>query len=58
MFPDLSYHYLTDKEREEKKIKFSEDIDQKFKNAEKNIEELQKASVEKQRDLHEKYNTH
>lgn len=58
VFPDLSYHYLTDQEREEKKIKFSEDIDQKFKNAEKEIEELQKASVEKQKDLHEKYNTH
>ena len=58
VFPDLSYHYLTDQEREEKKIKFSEDIDQKFKKAEKEIEELQEASVNKQKDLHEKYNTH
>ena len=58
VFPDLSYHYLTDQEREEKKIKFSESIDQKFKHAEKEIEELQKLSVEKQKELHEKYNTH
>ena len=54
----MSYHYLTDQEREEKKTKFSEDIDQKFKKAEKEIEELQEASVNKQKDLHEKYNTH
>ncbi len=58
VFPDLAYHYLTDQEREEKKIKFSENIDQKFKHAEKRIEELQKSSVEKQKELHEKYNTH
>ena len=49
---------MTDEQREEMKIKFSESIDQKFKQAEKEVEDLQKASVEKQKELHEKYNTH
>ena len=58
VFPELSYHYLSDPDREEKKLKFSSDIDSKFKLAEKEVEELQAASVTKQKELHEKYNTH
>ena len=58
VFRDVAFHYMTDKQREEMKIKFSESIDQKFKQAEKEVEDLQKASVEKQKELHEKYNTH
>ena len=42
------------KEREEN----IENALQTAEKAKKEIEELQKASVEKQRDLHEKYNTH
>ncbi|MDC1026036.1 hypothetical protein OAQ82_03625 [Candidatus Pelagibacter sp.] len=57
VFPDLSYHFMTDEQREDKKVKFSENIDQKFKHAEKEIEALQEASVKKQKELHEKYNT-
>ena len=58
VFPELSYHYLSDPDREEKKLKFSSEIDSKFKIAEKEVEELQAASVTKQKELHEKYNTH
>ena len=57
VFPDLSYHFMTDEQREDKKVKFSENIDQKFKHSEKEIEALQEASVKKQKELHEKYNT-
>ena len=57
-FRDVVFHYMTDEQREKTKIKFSESIDQKFKQAEKEVEDLQKASVEKQNELHEKYNTH
>jgi len=56
-FPDVSYHYMSDEERENKKLKFSENIDLKFKQAEKEIEDLQKASRDKQKELHEKFNT-
>ena len=49
---------MSDEERENKKIKFAENIDQKFKHAEKEVEELQNSSVQKQKELHEKYNTH
>ena len=38
VFPDVSYHYMSDEERENKKLKFSENIDLKFKQAEKEIE--------------------
>ena len=48
---------MSDVEREDKKVKFAENIDQKFKHAEKEIEALQEASVKKQKELHEKYNT-
>ena len=58
VFPDISFHYMSDDEREKKKLAFDEGIDQKFKQAEKEIEELQKLSVEKQKELHEKFNTH
>ena len=57
VFPDVSYHYMSDEERENKKLKFSENIDLKFKQAEKEIEDLQKASRDKQKELHEKFNT-
>ena len=40
------------------KLSFDEGIDQKFKQAEKEIEDLQNLSVEKQKELHEKFNTH
>ena len=58
VFEDMSYHYLSDPDREDKKLKFSDEIDRKFKLAEKEVEELQAASVAKQKELHEKYNTH
>jgi len=48
---------MSDEERENKKLKFSENIDLKFKQAEKEIEDLQKASRDKQKELHEKFNT-
>ena len=57
VFPDISYHYISDEERENKKLKFSENIDLKFKQAEKEFEDLQKASRDKQKELHEKFNT-
>ena len=40
-----------------RKLKFSENIDKMFKTAEQEVEALQKKSVEKQKELHEKYNT-
>ena len=58
VFEDISYHFMLDVEREDKKVKFAENIDQKFKHAEKEVEELQNSSVQKQKELHEKYNTH
>lgn len=58
VFPDVAFHYMSDEEREKKKLMFDEGIDQKFKQAEKEIEDLQKLSVEKQKELHEKFNTH
>ena len=58
VFPDVAFHYMSDEEREKKKLAFDEGIDQKFKRAEKEIEDLQKLSVEKQKELHEKFNTH
>ena len=58
VFPDVAFHYMSDEEREKKKLTFDEGIDQKFKQAEKETEDLQKLSVEKQKELHEKFNTH
>ena len=49
---------MTDEQREKKKLAIDEGIDQKFKQAEKEIEQIQKLSVDKQRELHEKFNTH
>ena len=37
VFPDISFHYMSDDEREKKKLAFDEGIDQKFKQAEKEI---------------------
>jgi flagellar capping protein FliD len=48
---------MSDEERENKKLKFSESIDLKFKQAEKEVEDLQKSSRDKQKELHEKFNT-
>ncbi len=58
VFPDVAFHYMTDEQREKKKLAIDEGIDQKFKQAEKEIEQIQKLSVDKQRELHEKFNTH
>ena len=58
VFPDVAFHYMTDEQREKKKLAIDESIDQKFKQAEKEIEQIQKLSVDKQRELHEKFNTH
>ena len=57
-FPEVAYYYMDDPTREAKKLKISEDIDQKYKQADKEIEKLQAASVAKQKELHEKYSTH
>ena len=57
-FPEVAHYYMDDPTREVKKLKISEDIDQKYKKAEKEIEDLQAASVAKQKELHEKYSTH
>ena len=48
---------MEDKIREESKIKFSESINAKFKQAEEKIEKIQKSSENIQQELHEKYNT-
>ena len=48
---------MSDQEREQKKLKFLSSIDQNFKQSEKDIEELQTISINKQKELHEKYNT-
>ena len=57
VFANIAWAYMDDKTREEKKLKFSEDIDKMFKTAEQEVEELQEKSVVKQKELHEKYNT-
>ena len=57
VFPDISFHYMSDQEREQKKLKFLNSIDINFKQSEKDIEELQNVSINKQKELHEKYNT-
>ena len=48
---------MSDQEREQKKLKFLNSIDINFKQSEKDIEELQNVSINKQKELHEKYNT-
>ena len=48
---------MEDERREKEKIKFSEDIDLKFKAAEQNIELIQKKSEEIQSELYEKFTT-
>jgi len=48
---------MSDQEREQKKLRFLNSIDQNFKQSEKDIEELQTISINKQKELHEKYNT-
>ena len=48
---------MSDQEREQKKLRFLSSIDQNFKQSEKDIEELQATSINKQKELHEKYNT-
>jgi hypothetical protein len=48
---------MSDQEREQKKLKFLSSIDQNFKQSEKDIEGLQNISINKQKELHEKYNT-
>ena len=57
VFEHVAWAYMDDKMREERKLKFSENIDKMFKVAEQEVEALQKKSVEKQNELHEKYNT-
>ena len=56
-FPEVAHYYMDDATRETKQLKISQEIDQKFKTAEKEIEELETASVSKMKELHEKYNT-
>lgn len=57
VFKEIVFHYLDDKQREEKKIKFSEKIEEYFKIVEKEFEELVSITSEKQKTFHEKYNT-
>ena len=56
VFSEISHAYMEDKTREESKIKFSESINEKFKEAEDKIEKIQKSSENIQQELHEKYN--
>jgi hypothetical protein len=56
VFSEISHAYMEDKSREESKIKFSESINAKFKEAEDKIEKIQKSSENIQQELHEKYN--
>ena len=56
-FKDVAHNYMDDATREAKQLKLSQDIDQKFKTAEKEIEDLETESVSKMKELHEKYNT-
>ena len=58
VFPDVSFHYMSDEEREKRKLKFLENIDHNFKHSEKEIEDLQQSSINKQKELHEKYSTY
>ena len=56
IFEDVAYHYMIDKDREAKKIKFQEAIDLKFKKAEQAVEIIEKKSEEIQKNLYEKFN--
>jgi len=57
VFHEILHAHMEDERREKEKIKFSEDIDLKFKAAEQNIELIQKKSEEIQSELYEKFTT-
>jgi hypothetical protein len=56
IFEDVAWHYMIDKDREAKKVKYQDEIDLKFKKAEQEIELIEKKSEEIQKNLYEKYN--
>ena len=58
VFPDTAFHYMTDEEREAKKLKISEELNIKFKEAQSEIKTLIKTAINKQKELHEKYSTY
>ena len=58
VFPDTAFHYMSDEDREAKKLKISEELDEKFQKAQSEIKALIKSSINKQKELHEKYSTY
>ena len=58
VFPDTAFHYMSDEDREAKKLKISEELDVKFKKAQEEIKTLIKSAINKQKELHEKYSTY
>ena len=56
VFSEIKHSYKEDNEREEEKIKFSNIINEKFNVAEEQIKSVEKHSVDKQKELYEKYN--
>ena len=58
VFPDTAFHYMSDEDRESKKLKISEELDVKFQKAQSEIKTLIKSAINKQKELHEKYSTY
>ncbi len=58
VFPDTAFHFISDEDREAKKLKFSEELNIKFKEAQSEIKTLIKSAINKQKELHEKYTTY
>ena len=49
---------MSDEDREAKKLKISEELNIKFKDAQSDIKTLIKVTINKQKELHEKYSTY
>ena len=58
VFPDTAFHYMTDEDREAQKLKISEELNVKFKQAQSELKALIKSAINKQKELHEKYSTY
>ena len=56
VFKEVSRYYLEDHKREEDKLKFADMIDEKFSFAGEQIKSIEKDTVDKQKELYEKYN--
>lgn len=57
VFKEAAFHYMDDQIRENKKLDYANNIEEKFKASEALVENLQKKSEEVQKNLHETYNT-